>query len=77
MLVILDTIVHPLPKNVGWQTLGTHERTKALGAQMGQTQSLVVAEPEGQRVALWRAALWDWMCQNRKQPPAPQKQKSP
>ena len=52
-------------KKVAWERLGTAERMDELGALMAQAGNLAQTGPEKQRVALWRAALWDWMCQGR------------
>src|ERR1035438_625522 len=54
-------------KKVAWERLGTPERMEELGALIAQAEKLAVANPEQQRVALWRKALWEWMCQGREQ----------
>jgi hypothetical protein len=46
-----------------------------LGALMTQAGKLAATDTEKQRVALWRKALWDWMCQGREQYRAAQGQK--
>ena len=38
-----------------------------LGGLMAQAEKLAATETEKQRVALWRKALWEWMCQGREQ----------
>ena len=62
-------------KKVAWERLGTPERMEELGALIAQAQKLAVIDPEKQRVALWRKALWEWMCQGREQYTAAQQQK--
>jgi len=62
-------------KKVAWERLGTLERMEELGALIAQAEKLAVADPEKQRVALWRKALWEWMCQGREQYRAAQGQK--
>ena len=54
-------------KKVAWEQLGTPERMEELGALINQAQKRATTDPEQQRVALWRQAFWDWMCQGRDQ----------
>jgi hypothetical protein len=54
-------------KRAAWETLGTAERMAELDALMAQASALATPPVERQRVALWRSALWDWMCQGREQ----------
>ena len=54
-------------KKAAWERLGTPERMEELGALMAQAEKLAATDTEKQRVALWRKALWDWMCQGREQ----------
>ncbi len=63
-------------KNVAWERLGTPERMEELGALIIQAEQRAATDLEKQRVALWRKALWDWMCQGRDQHQAAQRQKS-
>jgi hypothetical protein len=63
-------------KRVAWERLGTAERMEELGDLIAQAEKLAVTDLEKQRVALWRKALWEWMCQGRDQHTATQQQKS-
>ena len=63
-------------KKVAWEKLGTAERMEELGALIAEAEKLAVTDPEKQRLALWRKALWDWMCQGREQYLATTGQKS-
>jgi hypothetical protein len=54
-------------KNVAWERLGTPERMQELGALIIQAERQAATDLEKQRVALWRKALWEWMCQGRDQ----------
>lgn len=54
-------------RNVAWKHLGTEERMQQLGARIAEAQSRAQTEPEKQRVALWREALWQWMQDGREQ----------
>ena len=60
-------------KKVAWERLGTPERMEELGGLMSQAENLAKTDVEKQRVALWRKAFWDWMCQGRDQFNASQK----
>ena len=62
-------------KKVAWERLGTPERMEELGALIAQAAKLAGTGAEKQRVALWRSALWEWMCQGREQYLATQGQK--
>ena len=62
-------------KKVAWERLGTPKRMEELGALIVQAQKLAGTGTEKQRVALWRSALWEWMCQGREQYLATQGQK--
>jgi len=63
-------------KKVAWERLGTPERMEELAALIAQAEKLAVIDPEKQRVALWRKAFWDWMCQGRDQYKSTQQTKS-
>jgi hypothetical protein len=64
-------------RKAAWERLGTAERMEQLGALMTEAGRLAGTPMEQQRVASWRRALWDWMCEGRDQylarskPPAP------
>jgi hypothetical protein len=64
-------------KNVAWERLGTAQRMEELGALMAQAGNLAETEPEKQRTALWRSALWEWMSQGRQAYLETQKPESP
>jgi hypothetical protein len=64
-------------KKAAWERLGTPERMEELGNLIGQAEKLAATDAEKQRVALWRKALWDWMCQGRDQARASQGQDRP
>ncbi len=46
---------------VSWEHLGTPERMEQLGALMADAKARAATGAEQQRVALWDAALWQWM----------------
>jgi hypothetical protein len=48
-------------RKVAWERLGTPERMDELGALIGKAEQAAGTELEKKRVALWKAALWDWM----------------
>jgi hypothetical protein len=50
-------------KAAAWETLGTAARMEELGKLIAQAEQLTSTDPERQRVALWRKAIWDWMKQ--------------
>lgn len=54
-------------RGVAWTRLGTPERMKELGSLIAQADKLAGTETEKQRVALWRKAIWEWMCQGREE----------
>jgi hypothetical protein len=64
-------------KTVAWERLGTADRMDELGALIGQAEQQTLTAAEKQRVALWRAALWDWMRQGREEYLAKQKPREP
>jgi hypothetical protein len=64
-------------KKVAWERLGTAERMQDLGTLIAQAEKQADTEPEKERVALWRNALWEWMRQGREQSLMTQKQKKP
>ena len=74
--IACDPLNYPAPyhrrdgidwKKAAWERLGTAERMEELGALITQAEKLAGTEPEKQRVAQWRNAFWDWMCQGREQ----------
>jgi hypothetical protein len=44
---------------------------------VSRAEKLAATEPEKERVALWRNALWEWMRQGREQSLAIETQKKP
>jgi hypothetical protein len=64
-------------KKVAWERLGTAERMEELGTLVSRAEKLAATEPEKERVALWRNALWEWMRQGREQSLAIETQKKP
>lgn len=54
-------------KRVAWERLGTAERMEELGNLMATAEKLAETPAEKQRVALWRTALWEWMCKGREE----------
>ena len=61
-------------RGVAWECLGTPERMKELSSLVSEAEGLARTEMERKRVALWRNAIWEWMCQGRDQYIATQRQ---
>ena len=48
-------------RKAAWHSLGTPARMRDFETLIDRATALATTEPEKQRVALWRAAFWDWM----------------
>jgi alpha-L-fucosidase len=58
----------PMPMqdaDIAWSKLGTPERMKQLGALIQAAEASATGETEKQRVAMWRAAIWQSMLDGR------------
>lgn len=54
-------------EEMAWKYLGTAERMAKLESLINDATRLAVCEPEKQRVALFRKAIWDHMAQGRQE----------
>lgn len=50
---------------VAWKHLGTPERLKELGNLIDEADRKTLTPPQRERLARWKASLWDWMMQGR------------
>ncbi|MBL9172343.1 MAG: DUF4838 domain-containing protein [Verrucomicrobiales bacterium] len=64
-------------RKAAWETLGTAEQMEYLGTRMDTAARQAQTPLEQQRVALWRAALWDWMVAGREQALAAKRSAAP
>ena len=49
-------------QNMAWNWLGTADRMEQLGDWIAEAESLARTEPEKERVELFKAGIWDYMC---------------